>query len=287
MSAEHLTTSTPKRAKKRGRPRKLDGEPIGYSAMRSRIRRDRAPRLPFICLKCGEDLEGRQSNTLFCGSICRDRFNREKAKPSRICRQCGSEFLGSANRDHCSDECGRKTRYLRGRIRAREGLCHLVFSAKWRKKKCVVCGSPFEATQDRARYCSVVCRSKCNRIARAACRQPRETKNCKECGKAFSPYSHASIHCSKVCRRRYNGRNRRAKKAGLFVEPVPLAYLMARDKGICQLCGKPVDPGQIVPSPLAPTIDHIHPTSKGGMHSKANTQLAHFRCNNKKGAKVA
>lgn len=39
------------------------------------------------------------------------------------------------------------------------------------------------------------------------------------------------------------------------------------------------------PDPLAPTIDHVIPISLGGDDIRANVQLAHFRCNNVKGAR--
>jgi 5-methylcytosine-specific restriction endonuclease McrA len=42
-----------------------------------------------------------------------------------------------------------------------------------------------------------------------------------------------------------------------------------------------------VPEPLAPTIDHIVPVSKGGDDTRANVQLAHFRCNSVKGNREA
>ncbi|NEA63940.1 HNH endonuclease [Streptomyces sp. SID12488] len=37
-----------------------------------------------------------------------------------------------------------------------------------------------------------------------------------------------------------------------------------------------------VPSPMAPTLDHIVPLARGGSHEPANVQAAHFLCNNKK-----
>ncbi len=52
---------------------------------------------------------------------------------------------------------------------------------------------------------------------------------------------------------------------------------------ICGICGKPVDFSYKNPHPLAPTVDHIIPVSKGGHPSDlANLQLAHRCCNRKK-----
>lgn len=53
--------------------------------------------------------------------------------------------------------------------------------------------------------------------------------------------------------------------------------LAARDGAICAICGKPIvtaDGG---------TLDHIVPRAFGGRDRIENLQLAHFRCNTKKG----
>ena len=52
---------------------------------------------------------------------------------------------------------------------------------------------------------------------------------------------------------------------------------------ICGICGKPVDFSYKNPHPLAPTVDHIIPVSKGGHPSDlSNLQLAHRCCNRQK-----
>lgn len=68
---------------------------------------------------------------------------------------------------------------------------------------------------------------------------------------------------------------RRAVFLEAFVEDVSLDYLFERDHGICQLCHKRV-------KRFEASTDHIVPLSKGGQHSKVNTQLAHLRCNKRK-----
>lgn len=80
---------------------------------------------------------------------------------------------------------------------------------------------------------------------------------------------------------------RRADKLG--VEDITtrldlVAFLMERDKGICQLCHEPIedrlfgkrDPGM-------PSIDHVIPLARGGSHALDNLQLAHLQCNLSKG----
>jgi 5-methylcytosine-specific restriction endonuclease McrA len=78
-------------------------------------------------------------------------------------------------------------------------------------------------------------------------------------------------------------RRRRAAKRGGASEPYTLAEVAVRDDFRCGLCGDSVPMTVRVPDPLAPTTDHIVPVSKGGDDTRANVQLAHFRCNSVKG----
>lgn len=63
---------------------------------------------------------------------------------------------------------------------------------------------------------------------------------------------------------------------------ISLKKLIERDKGICKICGRLVDPSDIENSHVKgmyPSLDHIIPLSKGGTHTWDNVQLAHLRCN--------
>ena len=51
-----------------------------------------------------------------------------------------------------------------------------------------------------------------------------------------------------------------------------------RDGLVCQLCGGDVLPGDV-------HIDHVVPWSRGGQHTLGNLQVAHSRCNIRKGAR--
>ena len=51
----------------------------------------------------------------------------------------------------------------------------------------------------------------------------------------------------------------------------------------CGICGHPVDFSLKPPHPMAPTLDHIIPVSKGGHPSDIdNLQLSHRTCNRQK-----
>lgn len=71
---------------------------------------------------------------------------------------------------------------------------------------------------------------------------------------------------------------------------IDLLKLYKRDHGQCKICGLMVnfDDYKIkgvykVCGNMYPSIDHIKPISKGGLHSWDNIQLAHRRCNSSKG----
>lgn len=55
--------------------------------------------------------------------------------------------------------------------------------------------------------------------------------------------------------------------------------VIERDGYVCQLCGAEVEPTDV-------HIDHVFPFSLGGGHTLDNLQVAHSRCNIRKGAQV-
>ena len=63
---------------------------------------------------------------------------------------------------------------------------------------------------------------------------------------------------------------------------ITLDKLYERDKGICQLCLKPV-PRQHGTRPDSPTRDHIVARGRGGSNASSNLQLAHRICNEFRG----
>lgn len=65
----------------------------------------------------------------------------------------------------------------------------------------------------------------------------------------------------------------------VFVPKPVLKILFNRDKGICQLCFRPV-------KEIHATKDHIIPKSLGGGNGQDNLQLAHHWCNLIKGDSV-
>lgn len=79
---------------------------------------------------------------------------------------------------------------------------------------------------------------------------------------------------------------RRRLREKTFYEKFTSLEIFERDNWICKICGEPVDKELKFPHPNSATLDHIFPLSRGGGHTRENTQLAHAVCNFKKGAKL-
>ena len=81
-------------------------------------------------------------------------------------------------------------------------------------------------------------------------------------------------------------RIRRARQKNAYVSRVSTKKIYERDKGICQICGKPIDLKCKPPHPMSLSIDHIIPLSLGGTHQPSNVQIAHMICNATKGNRI-
>jgi 5-methylcytosine-specific restriction endonuclease McrA len=68
-------------------------------------------------------------------------------------------------------------------------------------------------------------------------------------------------------------------RRGAFVETVTLVDLKRRDGDTCSLCGDAIEWDEPWPHPKSPSIDHVIPLSRGGIHAASNLKLAHLGCN--------
>lgn len=113
-------------------------------------------------------------------------------------------------------------------------------------------------------------------------------KTCKACGGVFYSANHDQLYCSKKCKRKAkaNSIRRRCKRYGVYYDStVTRQKVFERDGYICQICGKPTDPGDTSWGhfgPFSPTIDHIIALKNGGAHTWGNVQCAHAICNSYK-----
>jgi len=141
---------------------------------------------------------------------------------------------------------------------------------------CVICGKeslvlPTLATQ--RRFCSHKCAQAApERRVSLAIRNSAKKLRADE------------LQSRKRARWRRDGAKRKASyrlQAELF-DPVEI---FERDKWVCGICELPVESALKWPHPLSASLDHIVALSLGGPHTRANTRLAHLRCNSKLGAR--
>jgi 5-methylcytosine-specific restriction endonuclease McrA len=153
-----------------------------------------------------------------------------------------------------------------------------------------------------------------NNISKCVCRKPKPAKKerikvCVMCGAEFIPKRNTKIYCGDSCERKaYRSRhieavrerqrtNKRLREAratgnGKVDYSITLSRLIERDNHICQLCGREVNENDyiyvgdvFIAGNDYPSIDHIKPLSKGGLHQWDNVQLAHRLCNSIKSVK--
>ncbi len=115
---------------------------------------------------------------------------------------------------------------------------------------------------------------------------PLILKKCKGCGVIFTvKYSNkkrilCKKHCGKPGRKSYI-RIKDARVDG-EVYPIRLLEIMERDKGICHIFNKPVNKNIHYIENDYPSLDHVMPLAKGGLHTRNNIKLAHRICNSYK-----
>lgn len=124
-------------------------------------------------------------------------------------------------------------------------------------------------------------------------------RQCVLCSGLFFPTNDRIKTCSEKCQRAYTNRHRGDKrlrkiKNGLVDNDITLQKLYKRDSGTCWICGKQCDyndyelseDGFFIVRANYPSIDHVMPLSRGGLHSWDNVKLAHHYCNTLKNDKV-
>ena len=117
--------------------------------------------------------------------------------------------------------------------------------------------------------------------------------SCEHCGALFIPKTKISSCCTPKCaraetRKRNGNRNGDSRLHGYNVRDwnISLKDLSIRDNDICWLCGKPVDwhdytmqGDTFIAGNFYPSIDHVMPLARGGLHEWDNVRLAHRICN--------
>jgi 5-methylcytosine-specific restriction endonuclease McrA len=212
-----------------------------------------------ICQQCGKEYVRVQgvNGTKYCSLECSIKAGNHKARPvKRVCAWCGKEYekhIGDGGNKYCSDKCFHEALKDKS-LRRYSDICSNNYES--RKVKCKWCGKEFNTQYKKSHvFCSIECKGKWKR--------------------------HWGLRRFKVLR-----------KAGVIVDKdITLRKVIIKYNKKCNICGKEINENDYVLDINSvfrcgknyPTIDHIIPISKGGLHEWNNIQLAHMGCNASKG----
>lgn len=212
---------------------------------------------------------------------------------TRVCAQCGKEYVfhGLGSGDHtkfCSDECFSITRKVKS-------LQNYYRNCREKQK------ARYHADEKRANWLK---NSVPDGFTYLNDWEPGKTDASFRCNKhgiivkrnlkALMMQPSGSIRCPECRREMLSGDKHRIHQGNLVDKNITIKALYKRDSGICYLCGgmcdwsdrRPRRDGGVSCGGNYPSIDHIIPLSKNGLHSWGNVKLAHLGCNMKKSNKV-
>ncbi len=219
-------------------------------------------RLNCTCEYCGKRFYRRPDKIkgrIFCSNECYKKASGYIPHGIVICKNCEKAFQEPKNHHRicCSKRCA-------GQYAMRE------LSEKAARER--------EERRQKREYLEILKRElkELKRIQK----ELERYKPCRECGKVFRATG-GRTYCSEECRKVSQNRahDRRIQRNGKADYSINLKRLYKRDRGFCQLCGKHLEFIEDVQSGDYPSIDHIIPLAKGGLHSWDNVQLACRRCN--------
>lgn len=227
------------------------------------------------CLTCNTDLTNRNGSARYCPQ-CKEqrlpiwRATAQLKKPLHMtCKGCSKQFGHPQTSQYCTLAC--MGRYGQAK---QVGEYH---------RTCLACGIAYVSHDKRRMTCSQACKQWSRNFPGV---QRLRVGECEYCSQPFTAHRGDQRFCSSQCGKRPSDARRRAAKRGAYVEDVSTGVVAARDKWRCRLCGKKVNKSLRHPHPMAQSLDHVIPISRGGEHSYANTQLVHLICNVRKGNKT-
>lgn len=254
------------------------------------------------CSFCGQMYTPKKADSMYCSKRCSTNASRVKRgiEPcivrTKICKCCGQEFETDYKRRKYCYSC----RPYKSDHHAHKPI---------KQFKCVICGKEYESSDYRRKTCgSKEClrknqdkhRTRPKKIKKIKTPVEYEIRVCVICGKEFEVDKRRhNKTCSHECsmeytkeKRRVYQRNREKRIANVLVDrDISLDTLRRRDNNKCWICGKETDPtdykiinGTIVVGESYPSIDHLIPIARGGLHQWENVRLAHKGCNSQRGA---
>lgn len=266
---------------------------------------------PTKCKICGHEFIKEYSRQVYCSDECkavgfkqnqqrgndkarenhsgreRSRIRRGSKEYTRECAVCGNTFITwNPNRKTCSDECRDENKRLR------DGKRHRKRSHEEEHARYIL--RTYGSEEAHREYLAELEEKKQESMRLTKERKEAEKKAKKEanrrfgtcvvCGNTFETNNKRQKTCSKVCGKKYSNarKNGRIPREQMVDKDITLEALYRRDSGVCYLCGEKCDWNDrdlFSVRDKYPTIDHIIPVSRGGLHSWDNIRLAHFKCN--------
>lgn len=262
------------------------------------------------CDQCGNMYTYWLPNSRFCSGNCKARFKyySRSGRPA-ICGNCNIAFRPKTNKysTYCSRECAFEMKTKISRERAWIKAMAKAAKVPFKPFTCKVCGNEWLALR---RGISVCDQQEClDQVRQETLEDGREKyrafyvrapflDSCKECGEEISEQRQGlNVRLCERCtvaqasagRDRHKAMRRVRMRSGIY-EVFDSYEVFSRDGWKCQGCGietlRAYDRSTPEALNISPTLDHIIPLSRGGNHTRDNTQLLCNQCNYTKGDSI-
>lgn len=261
-----------------------------------------------FCLRCGKPVSfsNRGKTSSFCSIECRNKF-RNPGEPNYLtddilryktsakfenleyvakksgsdkivfrCKVCGGTFEHTSQvlrRDKFKGECPICKRQMiaeaakqNAEQNARKVLNNKIIRALLMRK------NHLEDEAIRVRECAICGKSFRSVWGKSCCSDECIEKRAKQANHAHSK------------RRRAIMKNR--ANAACNADNLTWQSIFDEERGVCYLCGEKCNPkdyrvvdGAFISGETYPSIDHVVALANGGLHTRENVKLAHFKCN--------
>lgn len=237
------------------------------------------------CRHCGSAFRSRKT-AKFCSPSCRVKSKGKKEFAERKCEFCHCSFMPLMNTQLYCSRAHMKSAIAQRKTRDRRAGNQEKLEARVQARNERAIAKAISKAVKGAKKIGRECAKRMKALLKTSDRL------CKTCGGAFKPANGRVKYCSHACVRRSPSRRaekqqRKAMKRGANGGEAFLDIeVLERDKWTCQLCGiKTPKSKRGTYAPNAPELDHIVPISKGGLHTRINTQCACRQCNSLKADK--
>lgn len=241
-------------------------------------------------------------------------MTKPKPKVDTVCEWCKEVFRTNLSiKKTCSKKCSDKL-YDSKRTRVAtlkcKGCSKDFVSSNYRRKYCSdVCKKYVTAEKNEVKEQAVIQMKRMKQISRLSnclSNLTKKIRSCDNCGKEYlyrSQTSSGTVYCSDECKRK--GGNEKKRERGTISKDkrinlngkadysINVKKLYERDGGECHICNQQTDfndytkteEGWFIAGNNYPSVDHVIPIAKGGLHRWVNVKLAHRICNSIKGDK--